>query len=56
MRCFEGTKSKEEISCEKIKFLVVQWMKINPRFKDYPADQYNWKEIVLLDSGCQSDF
>lgn len=25
---------------------------------DYPADQimYNWKEIALLDYGCQSDF
>eukprot|EP00268_Persea_americana_P041537 TRINITY_DN4143_c1_g1_i4.p1 TRINITY_DN4143_c1_g1~~TRINITY_DN4143_c1_g1_i4.p1 ORF type:complete len:133 (-),score=13.21 TRINITY_DN4143_c1_g1_i4:185-583(-) len=55
-RCFEGTKSQEEILCDKIKFSVAQRVKINPMFKDFPTDQimYNWKEIALSGSGCQS--
>ena len=48
-RCFEGTKSKEEILCDKIKFSVAQWVKTNPIFKDCPSDQimYNWSAIAF---------
>ena len=47
--CFEGTKTNEEVLGDKIKFSVVQSVKINPIFKDCPSDQimYNWKEIAF---------
>ena len=50
-RCFGGTRTKEEILCDRIKYSVAQWVKINTLFKDYSTDQivfnFNWKELAF---------
>ena len=46
---FEGTRTKEEILCDRIKYSVAQWVKINTPFKDYSTHQivFNWKELAF---------